>query len=256
MSADFPGGAAMIFGGSGGIGQGIALAFAMAGTDVAVCYRTRLDAAERTAAAVRAQGVNASVHQLDVRDVAQVRAAVAAAAGEHRRIHSMIWGAGPLVPQLYIGELTPEHYRNAFEVEVFGFFAATQALIPHFREQGGGSFVHLGSAGHEWWPAKDGLSVVPKAANEALVRGIAKEEGKHEIRANSILVGVIDAGMFHELTAQGAFSEAWISETLKLLALKRWGTAEDIGRAAVFFASDRARYVTGQTISVSGGFGI
>ena len=50
--------------------------------------------------------------------------------------------------------------------------------------------MHLGSAGHAWWPAKDGLSVAPKAANEALITGIAKEEGKHNIRANSVLVGV------------------------------------------------------------------
>jgi NAD(P)-dependent dehydrogenase (short-subunit alcohol dehydrogenase family) len=98
--------------------------------------------------------------------------------------------------------------------------------------------------------------VAPKAANESLIKGIAKEEGKHEIRANSVLVGVIDAGMFHVLMEQGQFSKDWESETKKLLALKRWGAAEDIGQAAVFFASDRARYVTGQTISVSGGFGV
>ena len=125
--------------------------------------------------------------------------------------------------------------------------------IPHYRQHGGGSFVHLGSAGHDWWPPKDGLSVAPKAANESLIKGIAKEEGKHEIRANSVLVGVIDAGMFHVLMEQGQFSKDWESETKKLLALKRWGAAEDIGQAAVFFASERGRYVTGQAISLSGG---
>jgi 3-oxoacyl-[acyl-carrier protein] reductase len=124
------------------------------------------------------------------------------------------------------------------------------------KEVARGSFVHLGSAGHTWWPAKDGLSVAPKAANESLVRGIAKEEGKYEIRANSVLVGLIDAGMFHVLIQQGAFDENWIRETQKLLALKRWGEASDIGQTAVFLASNRARYVTGQTLSVSGGFGV
>ncbi|KAG5717025.1 hypothetical protein E4T56_gene16107, partial [Termitomyces sp. T112] len=237
---DFPKGTALIFGGSGGIGKGVAEEFARAGTDVAICYRSKRDVAEATAATIQALGVEASVHQLDVRDRAQVEAGFNAAVARHGRL----------------ADVTQDQFRQAVEVEVFGFFNAAQAAIPHMRQAGGGSFVHLGSAGHDWWPKLDGLSVAPKAANEALVKGIAKEEGRHEIRANSVLVGVIDAGMFHELTAQGHFDAKWIEETHKLLALKRWGEARDIGQAAVFFASDRARYVTGQTISVSGGFGV
>ncbi|ARS27811.1 SDR family NAD(P)-dependent oxidoreductase [Sphingomonas sp. KC8] len=256
MSKDFPEGAVMVFGGSGGIGQGVAIEFAKSGTAVAICYRSKQDVAEKTAETIRGYGVKASIHQVDVRDKAQVAAAVAAAAAEHGRVHTMVWGAGPLVPQIHIAEWTAENYRNAIDVEVIGFFTASQVLIEHFRSNGGGSFVHLGSAGHDWWPAMDGLSVAPKAANEALIKGIAKEEGKYEIRANSVLVGVIDAGMFHELTKQGVFDDAWVKETHKLLALKRWGQPEDIGQAAVFFASSRAKYVTGQTISVSGGFGV
>ena len=246
----------MVFGGSGGIGQGVALEFGKAGSDVAVCYRSKRDVAERTAEAIRATGAKASIHQLDVRDRAAVEATVAAAAAEHGRIHSMVWGAGPLVGQTPLAEWTDEAFRNAMEIEAFGFYNATRALIPHMRAAGGGSFVHLGSAGHDWFPKLDGLSVVPKAANEALIKGIAKEEGEHNIRANSVLVGVIDAGMFHELSEQGVFGDEWIAETHKLLCLRRWGQPEDIGAAAVFFASNQANYVTGQTISVSGGFGV
>ncbi|MBS0253724.1 MAG: SDR family oxidoreductase [Proteobacteria bacterium] len=256
MTADFPAGAAVIFGGSGGIGQGVALEFARAGSDVAVCYRSKQAVAEAVAERLRGEGVKASIHQLDVRDAGQVSATVAAILGEHGRVHSMVWGAGPLVAQTPLAEWGDDAFRNAMEVEAFGFFHATRALIPAMRAAGGGSFVHLGSAGHDWFPKLDGLSVVPKAANEALIKGIAKEEGAHEIRANSVLVGVIDAGMFHELSAQGVFDEAWIAETHKLLCLRRWGQPEDIGRAAVFLASNRANYITGQTISVSGGFGV
>ena len=209
-----------------------------------------------TAQAIEALGVKASLHQVDVRDRASVDAVVASATAAHGRVHSVVWGAGPLVPQVAIAEWSDEQFRQAMEVEVFGFYNAARAFIPHMREKGGGSFVHLGSAGHDWWPKLDGLSVAPKAANEALIKGIAKEEGRYEIRANSVLVGVIDAGMFHELTAQGVFDDYWITETKKLLCLKRWGQSEDIGQAAVFFASERACYVTGQVISVSGGFGV
>ena len=256
MNRDFPEGAALIFGGSGGIGKGVAVEFAKSGTDVAICYRSKKDVAEATAQAIEQLGVKASLHQVDVRDRASVDAVVASATAAHGRVHSVVWGAGPLVPQVKIAEWSDEQFRQAMEVEVFGFYNAARAFIPHMREKGGGSFVHLGSAGHDWWPKKDGLSVAPKAANEALIKGIAKEEGKHEIRANSVLVGVIDAGMFHELTAQGVFDDFWVTETKKLLCLKRWGQSEDIGQAAVFFASERARYVTGQVISVSGGFGV
>ncbi|WP_306294736.1 SDR family NAD(P)-dependent oxidoreductase [Sphingobium lactosutens] len=108
----------------------------------------------------------------------------------------------------------------------------------------------------DWWPHLDGLSVAPKACNESLVKGIAKEEGVHEIRANSVLVGVIDAGQFKVGQAEGYFDENWEREVKKLLPIKRWGKAEDIGKAAVFLASDDANYVTGQTISVAGGFGV
>jgi len=256
MSGEFPEGAAIIFGGSGGIGQGIAIEFAKAGSDVVICYYSKKDVAEKAAEAVRGHGVKASIQKADVRDPAQVQTMIDAAAAEHGRIHSMVWGAGPIVAQLYISEWGADHYRNSIEIETLGFYNAVRALIPHYRAKGGGSFVHLGSAGHDWFPAKDGLSVAPKAANEALIKGIAKEEGKNEIRANSILVGVIDAGQFKVGQEAGYFDANWEEETKKLLPLKRWGSAEDIGQAAVFFASNRANYVTGQTIAVSGGFGV
>ena len=127
---------------------------------------------------------------------------------------------------------------------------------PRTKSNSASPVVHLGSAGHDWWPARDGLSVAAKAPNEALVKGIAKEEGKHGIRANSVLVGVIDAGQLHKLTELGQLDAGWVEQTHQLLAIKRWGTAEEIGHAAVYFCSDEAAYVTGQTISVSGGFGV
>ena len=67
---------------------------------------------------------------------------------------------------------------------------------------------------------------------------------------------MIEAGMFLELTKKGHFDETWVQEVHKNLALKRWGQPEEIGHAAVFLASNRAAYVTGQQISVSGGYGI
>lgn len=256
MERQFPDGAVAVFGGSGGIGRGVALEFARAGTDVAIFYRTKKEVAEAVAEDIRASGRKASIHQADVRISEEVAAAFAAAVEAHGRIHSLVWGAGPVVAQVNIADWTLDQFRASMEIEAFGFYHAARVAIPHFRSNGGGSFVHLGSAGHDWWPHLDGLSVAPKACNESLIKGIAKEEGVHEIRANSILVGVIDAGQFKLGQQEGYFDEAWEQEVKKLLPIKRWGKPEDIGRAAVFLASNEANYVTGQTLSVAGGFGV
>ncbi|HUS23855.1 MAG TPA: SDR family oxidoreductase [Candidatus Binatia bacterium] len=250
----FPQGAAIVFGGSGGIGQHVAKAFARAGSDVAIVYRSKRDVADKVVAEIRALGRKASAHAADVTDPQEVQGAVEAAAREHGRLHTVVFGAGPVVEQMHISELTPELWKRSLDVETHGFFHVVRATLPKLRASGGGSYVHLGSAGHVWWPPKDALSVVPKAANEALVKGIAKEEGRHNVRANSVLIGVIEAGMFLELLKRGVFDQKWIDETQKLLALKRWGRPEEIGSAAVFLASNG--YVTGQQINVSGGFGI
>ncbi len=253
---DFPDGAVLMFGGSGGIGQAVARTFASAGSPVALTYRSKKDVAETVAEDIRALGVEASAHATDVTDPAQVAATIEAAIAIHGRIHTVVFGAGPVVEQVFLGETTPELWRRSIETESMGFFNVMSAMLPHLREHGGGSFVHLGSAGHLWWPHKDGLSVAPKAVNESLIKGIAKEEGINNIRANSVLIGVIEAGMFLELLERGVFDQAWIAETQKLLALKRWGKPEDIGNAAVFLASNKANYITGQQINVSGGFGV
>lgn len=255
-NALFPKGAALIFGGSGGIGSVVAKEFGRAGADVAIAYRTKKDVAQKLADEIAGFGVRASVHQTDIRDPASVDATVAAAGETHGRIHTILLGAGPVVPQVFLSEMSDAQWRDAVATEMEGCFNILRATLPKLRAWGGGSYVHLGSAGHLRWPDRDGLSVVPKAANEALMKGVAREEGRHNIRANTVLVGVIDAGMFHELTKQGAFPPGWVEETQKALALKRWGQPEEIGHAAVFLASNKAAYVTGQQIAVAGGYGI
>jgi len=256
MSRAFPQGAVAVYGGSGGIGKGVAMEFAKAGSDVAIFYRSKQEVAEATAQAIRDLGVKASIHQADARNYDEMEQAFGQAVEAHGRVHSIVWGAGPIVAQVPIADWSLDQFRASMEIEAFGFYYAARIAIPHYRAKGGGSFVHLGSGGHDWWPHLDGLSVAPKACNESLVKGIAKEEGVHEIRANSILVGVIDAGQFKVGQEEGYFDENWEREVKKLLPLKRWGKAEDIGKAAVFLASDDANYITGQTISVAGGFGV
>ena len=256
MEPMFEPGAALVVGGSGGIGSVIAREFARAGSDVALTYRTKQAAAEQTADAIRALGRKASTHELTVGDAAGVRDTIGQAAQVHGRIHTIVYACATLTHQVWIADVTPEQWRTAIDQDVNGFYNVMHAALPLFRQWGGGTFINIGSAGDLRWPDRDVLSVAPKAVIESLIKGIAREEGRHGIRANTVLVGVIEAGMFLELTRQGVFDEAWCNEVQKGLCLKRWGKPEEIGYAAVFLASRRAAYVTGQQIAVAGGYGI
>jgi 3-oxoacyl-[acyl-carrier protein] reductase len=226
----FPAGAVLVVGGSGGVGGAVCVEFARAGSDVALTYHSKRDNAEKIAAQVSALGRKASVHQLTIGDSAQVDAVVEAASKDHGRLHTVVVGAGTLAEQVLISEMTRKQWQTVVDQDLNGFFNVVQATLPRLREWGGGSYVHLGSAGHLQWPPRDVMSVV--------------------------LLGVIEAGMFLELTRQGVFDQKWVDEVQKNLALKRWGRPEEIGYAAVFLASNRAGYVTGLRIPVAGGFGL
>lgn len=252
----FPKGAALIVGGSGGIGKYVCREFAKAGSDVALTYHSKKDIANELAEELRALGCNASVHQLTLGDARSVDSVVEAAASEHLRLHTVVVGAASLAEQVLIADITREQWQRVIDQDLNGFFNVVQATLPRLRAGGGGSYVHLGSAGCLSWPPRDVMSVAPKAAIEALVTGIAREEGVHGIRANSVLLGVIEAGMFLELSRQGVFDDAWVAAVQKDLALKRFGQPEEVAHAVVFLASDQAAYVTGQRIAVAGGYGL
>src|SRR5579872_2340037 len=102
----FPDGAVLVVGGSGGIGRYVCQEFAKAGTDVALTYRGNQKVAEETADAIRKLGRKASIHKVDTTADGDVEAAVEAAAKEHGRIHTVIYGAAPLTEQLFISEYT------------------------------------------------------------------------------------------------------------------------------------------------------
>ena len=114
--------------------------------------------------------------------------------------------------------------------------------------------MFVSSSGLRRFPPGDVLSVAPKGAIEALMRGVAREEGRHGIRANNVAVGVVDAGMFPKLVERGELSQAWVDAALRNTPLRRFGKPGEIADAVVFLASERARYITGQTLFVDGGY--
>ncbi|HQR03058.1 MAG: SDR family oxidoreductase [Proteobacteria bacterium] len=252
---DFPEGVALVVGGSGGMGQLICQHLAEAGSDVALTYHKNAGRAEEVARSVKALGRQAEILQLSLGDEVSVCTAVEQLAAKHR-IHTVVIASGSDINQPRIRELTPENWKKVVQADLNGFFNLVHATLPVLKAGGGGSYVHISSAGLFRWPEGDVLSVAPKAAIESLIKGIAKEEGRFGIRANSVAIGVIDAGIFHRLWADGTFDEEWQKAVHQGLCLKRWGSAEEVASAVVFLASNRAGYTTGQILAVDGGYGV
>ena len=251
--ADFPQGAALVVGGSGGIGTAIARGFAAAGVTLAITYRRNKDAADAVAKDIRSGGGACSVHAVELGELGSVNACLEQLVEEHGQIHTIAHAAGTHIDQPYISQVTPEQWRNTMDWDVNGFFHVAHAAIPHLRKSRG-SIVFVSSAGLKRYPPGDVLSVAPKGAIEALMRGIAREEGRNGVRANNVAVGVVDAGMFPKLVERGELSQEWIDAAMRNTPLRRFGAPEEIADAAVFLASSRARYITGQTLFVDGGY--
>ena len=170
-------------------------------------------------------------------------------------LHTLIYAAGPYIHMRHISGLEPALFRETVSADVFGAYNLVHASIAALRKSRG-AFVALATPAIRRYAVKDIMSAAPKAAIEAIVRGIAAEEGRFGVRANCVGVGVITDGMYHELVARGDMDDRFLETTRNILALRRLGTAEEIAAVVEFLASDRAAYVTGQTLMVDGGFAL
>ncbi len=251
----FPTGVALVIGGTGGVGEEVCKEVARNGGDIVLTYRSNEKKAAAMLEELRGMGVKVESMQLDISKADDVKAKIDALAARHR-IHSVVIASGSNIPQLYIRDLSVAKWKEIVDADLNGFFAVVHATLPHLKKGGGGSYVHISSAGLHRWPERDVLSVAPKAAIEALILGIAKEEGRFGIRANSVAIGVIETGIFKRLWADGTFDDKWATAVQDGLCLKRFGQPNEVAQAVVYLASSRSGYVTGQMISVDGGYGV
>lgn len=255
---DFTGqqGAALVVGGSGGLGLAITRLLARQGANVAVTYRSRPEAGAAAVEAAREWGVHASAYPLDlgtaVADAADVVERVVA---EHGGLHTLVYAAGPHVPMVHLSKVAPADMAVQLAADAAGFFAVVQPALPHLRTAQG-SVVAVTTAATARFPVRDGLSSAPKAAVEAMVRGLAAEEGRFGVRVNAVGPGMLTDGMAARLIDTGELSEEALAITRGNIPLRRFGTAHDIAEAVCFLASDRAGFISGQKLDVDGGYGV
>jgi NAD(P)-dependent dehydrogenase (short-subunit alcohol dehydrogenase family) len=190
--------------------------------------------------------------QVDHADSAAMKAFVDAAAARFGRVHSVVYAAGPHLPLKFVNAITPQEWKSVFDADVNGAFNLVWASLPHLKAGGGGALAAVITAAVEKVPLRDICSAAPKAAIEMLFRGVALEEGRFGIRANCVGPGFIDAGLGRELLSKPGL-EGFTEGLRKMLPLKRFGEARDIAEAVVFLLSDRAKYITGQSLAVDGG---
>lgn len=245
-------GKALVIGGSGGVGAEICRVLARDGCDVALTYFNNRAKAEAAADMVRAEGRAASLHGINIEAPEAVKQLVDSVAAEGG-LHTVVYAAGPLVPLLHLSRIEPEQMKTHLLQDAFGFFNVVHYAIPHLRAARG-SIVAIQSAAQFRYAPADGLSVVPKASVNAIMTGVAKEEGRYGVRANGVALGMIDAGQQPELMRLGYIDQKYVDTAAANVPLKMWGQAIDVAEAVTYLASSRARFVSGQVINVDGGY--
>ena len=252
---EFPSGVAIVTGGTGGIGSVVCQVLASRGADIAVVYRGNAERAADVVQQIRALGRRAEAYQADLSDLDSVHQMVKRVRVDFDAIHTVVYASGPHVHMRYLSKLAPSELAEYLNTDTMGFYHLVTAALPALRESKG-SIVACHTAGLARWPARDALSVVPKAGVDALIKGFAKEEGRYGVRANAVGTGTVEAGIHFRAMELGDFDEHYMRVATANTALKRIGQPEDTAEAVAFLASNRANFVTGQTLMVDGGYSI
>jgi NAD(P)-dependent dehydrogenase (short-subunit alcohol dehydrogenase family) len=241
----------LVAGGSRGVGRAIALAAARQGADVALIYRSSAKEAEAVTVEIAGMGRKVFARAADLADSAVVAAAVDAAATALGKLDLLALAAGALGQWATVADLSPGDWDRYVAVDLSGCFYALHATIPHLRRSGGGAIVAISSIAAQMVQARNVQGAAAKAGVEAMIRVVAREEARRNIRANALAIGLTDTDM-----AQVAF-DRWGPETTKRIVdgipLRRIGTAEEVADVACLMLGPRFSYLTGKVLQLDGG---
>ena len=246
MLTSVEGRSVIVTGSSKGIGKGIATVFANQGARVLIVARGLSDA-EATAAEIRESGGTASAFSADVTKSEELDAMAAAATERHGGIDVLCCNAG-IFPQSHLENMSSDEWDLVLGTNLKGTFLAIKSCLPHLKKSSCGRIILTSSitgpiTGYPGW-THYGAS---KSGQLGFMKTACMEFAKYGITINAVMPGnIVTEGLM-------GLGEDYLETMAASIPLKRLGSVADIGNAALFFASDEAGYITGQTIVVDGG---
>ena len=245
-------GACFVAGGSGGVGSAICARFAQSGRAVAFTYFRNAAKAEQLKAELEQQGGRVLALRVDLTDAARTASALEEAAQALGGLESVVYAAGPALEMNFVSGIPPETWASTMATDVNSAYNLFHAALPHLRRTKG-NLLALSTCALKRPPRADVLSAAPKAAIDMLVKCIAKEEGRFGIRANTVELGFIDAGLAgHHI--EHMWSPEMIAGIKSETPLKRFGGADEVAAAVAFLCSRQAAFITGQSLATDGGY--
>lgn len=242
---------AIVTGSGMGIGKGIAQVFAAEGAKV-VLAEINPEAGVATEEEIRRGGGEATFISCDVANEDQVVAMIEACVQKYGRLDILVNNAGIGVYKP-VTEASSEDWDRCLGVNLKGVFLCSKSAIPHMRRAGGGSIINIASVHAFATVAGTGPYAASKGGVMALTRNMAIDYAKDNIRVNAICPGWVYTPLIQSIFAQAPDPEAKRQEITDRQLLGRLGTPEDIGKAALYLASEDSSFVTGSPLIVDGG---
>jgi 3-oxoacyl-[acyl-carrier protein] reductase len=248
MSQKLAGKVAVVTGASKGIGASIALHLAAEGAAVVVNYASSKEGADRVVKEVTGNGGKAIAVQANVAKPADIERLFAATKKAFDKLDILVNNAG-IYDFAPLENVTPEHFHKQFDLNVLGLLLASQQAVKHFGPSGG-SIVNISSVVATLAVPNGSVYSATKAAVDAVTRSLAAELGPRKIRVNSINPGMVETEGTH---SAGITESEMRRATEAQTPLGRIGQPGDIAPAVVFFASPDSAWITGETLTISGG---
>jgi 3-oxoacyl-[acyl-carrier protein] reductase len=248
VSQKLAGKVALVTGASKGIGAEIARRLAADGAAVVVNYASSKAGADKVVADIAKAGGKAVAVQADASKEAEVLRMFAEAKQAFGRVDILVNNAG-VYQFAPIEEMTEAQYRRMFDLNVLGLLLTTREAVKQFGPDGG-AIINIGSVAATSAPPTGAVYSATKAAVDTITMCLAKELGPRRIRVNAVNPGMVVTEGTH---AQGIPDSGWAKQVEAETPLRRLGQPDDIAPVVAFIASDDAKWVTGQTIVVSGG---